>query len=312
MQSRYRTSKPSKSRLIPLHIQTLIVTSIITSDLFTFLIGEKRQAIIVHSAAVSARSKALHALLHNGMIETQMRTATLDDVEVEDFLRFCQFAYTGDYTVPPCTRDDEGIEPAPDDIPEPPPAIEEDTWAPKTKKQRRITPSISFISDHPSDASSVWAVDLKILRSTFENKRYCAIHPREKLLDSCEPTSNTAASQNFTPVFLAHCRLYVFADKYGVKSLRKLALHKIHRTLLTFELYPQRVQDLVELVRFAFMDRNTYSGGADELRALVTLYMASRVDKLKGSEPFVDLLEDGGPFVRNFWLLLRNDLDWAK
>jgi hypothetical protein len=76
--------------------------------------------------------------------------------------------------------------------------------------------------------------------------------------------------------------------------------------LIRFELYPERVKDVVELVRFAYLDDQTYSGGADELRALVAVYMASRIDKLNQADSFLALLEDGGAFVRDFWLLVRN------
>lgn len=107
-------------------------------------------------------------------------------------------------------------------------------------------------------------------------------------------------------MFLAHSRLYVFADKYGIQPLQQLALQKLHQTLVRFELYPERVEDVVELVHFAYSDDYTFSGGNDELRALVAVYMASTIDKLNQSEHFLTLLEEGGVFVRDFWLLVRN------
>jgi hypothetical protein len=53
------------------------------------------------------------------MVEASTRTATLDDIETEDFVRFCQFAYTGDYSTPlwEVVEPEAGQEsaPAPDD-----------------------------------------------------------------------------------------------------------------------------------------------------------------------------------------------------
>jgi hypothetical protein len=40
------------------------------------------------------------------MAESQTRSATLDDIDEDDFIRFCQFAYTGDYSTPPFTEDE--------------------------------------------------------------------------------------------------------------------------------------------------------------------------------------------------------------
>jgi hypothetical protein len=137
------------------------------------------------------------------------------------------------------------------------------------------------------------------LRTAFENRKFSHGLLRQKFLDSCDPSPNAQPNHNFTPVFLAHCRLYVFADKYGIKPLPHLVLQKLRQTLLSFELYSERVQDIVELVRYAYSDDNTFSGGNDELRALVTIYAVWNVDKLNKSNSFYTLLEDGGPFIRN-------------
>jgi hypothetical protein len=45
------------------------------------------------------------------MAEAQTRSVIFDDVLEEDFIRFCQFAYTGDYTPPLCIIKDETSHP---------------------------------------------------------------------------------------------------------------------------------------------------------------------------------------------------------
>lgn len=299
---------------------------IFRSDLFTFLVGSDRKAIIVHSAAITEHSKALSALINNGMAESQTRSATLDDVEEDDFIRFCQFAYTGDYSTPPFTIDEIPrieAEEDPDNIEPLLCPSGEDNWgAPylSTKKGKKDKKRLSGTMVGPSaversakvwglwgvDVSQVIYQDLRTLQTNFENRKFCKELPRQKLLDSCEPLPNSQKNYNFAPVFLAHSRLYVFADKYGIEPLKQLVLQKLHQTLVRFELYPERVKDVVELVHYAYSDENTFSGGTDELRALVAAYMALRIGKLNQSNSFLTLLEDGGAFVRDFWLLVRN------
>jgi hypothetical protein len=98
------------------------------------LVGKGRKAIIVHSAAITEHSKALRALVNNGMAESQTLSATLDDVEEDDFIRFCQFAYTGDYYSPPFTEDEisnfnaDGIPMETEPIP--PPPQPDESWEP--------------------------------------------------------------------------------------------------------------------------------------------------------------------------------------
>jgi hypothetical protein len=311
----------------------LLLTScsrIFRSELFTFVVGEDRKAIVVHSAAITEHSKVLSALVNNGMVESQTRSAVLDDVDESTFIRFCQFAFTGDYSTPPFTEDEIPIP----DVQEAAP-IDDDDWAPSTKKgknNKKGKKSFSLFSDDLAapavsgvtpfafkgstkvwsswglDVSQVNYQDLGTLKTKFEHREFCKEPPRQKLLDSCEPLPNSQPNHNFTPVFLAHSRLYVFADKYGIIPLQQLVLQKLHQTLVRFEMHPERVEDVVELVRYAYSDDHTFSDGNDELRALVAVYMASSIDKLNQSESFLTLLEEGGVFVRDFWMLVRNAL----
>jgi ABC-type enterochelin transport system ATPase subunit len=90
-----------------------------------------------------------------------------------------------------------------------------------------------------------------------------------------------------------------------VQPLKQLALHKLQQTLVTYRIFEARIQDLVALVRFAYSDDNTSSEGGDQLRALVTIYMAARAHFMDRSDAFLDLLEEGGQFVRKFWMIVR-------
>jgi hypothetical protein len=101
--------------------------------------------------------------------------------------------------------------------------------------------------------------------------------PNAHLMEECRIKCNSAAYEDFTPVFLAHARLYSFADMRLVSPLKKLALHKLQTMLMAFELFDERVGDIVKLARYAYdqgPDRSK-DGVTDELRHLVVEYMAS-------------------------------------
>jgi hypothetical protein len=70
---------------------------ILTSPIFTFLIGEDKTEFKVHSSAIAKQSDALHALINQPMAEAASRTVVMKDVNCSTFVRFCRFAYTGDY-----------------------------------------------------------------------------------------------------------------------------------------------------------------------------------------------------------------------
>ncbi|OAL06185.1 hypothetical protein IQ06DRAFT_343418 [Phaeosphaeriaceae sp. SRC1lsM3a] len=74
--------------------------ALIQSDLFTFKVGEERKPFSVHSSAIAATSEPFRALVQGGMSESETRSAELQDVEPDDFVRFLEYAYRRDYTVP--------------------------------------------------------------------------------------------------------------------------------------------------------------------------------------------------------------------
>lgn len=67
---------------------------------FTFLIGPDHVEVMVPNNLAKGVSDPLHALMNNGnMIESQEGKATLEDVDLETFCRFCDWVYRRDYSV---------------------------------------------------------------------------------------------------------------------------------------------------------------------------------------------------------------------
>ncbi|XP_014550219.1 hypothetical protein COCVIDRAFT_21266, partial [Bipolaris victoriae FI3] len=113
----------------------------IQSPQFTFFVGQEGKPVVVHAAAVAATSPQLDALVSGGMQESETRCARIEDVRVDDFIRFCEYTYRGDYTVPPWEKvllgpsyvpgkneqnDDNGVAPVWDEFPaaQEPPSME--------------------------------------------------------------------------------------------------------------------------------------------------------------------------------------------
>jgi hypothetical protein len=76
--------------------------------MFTFLVGMDQTPISIHADVVKNISAPLDTMINNGvMTESTTRVAILDDVEIEVFQKFCQFAYTEDYTLDETDPDQE-------------------------------------------------------------------------------------------------------------------------------------------------------------------------------------------------------------
>jgi hypothetical protein len=294
---------------------------------------------VVHSSAVAATSAPFEALVNGDLIEAKQRSAELKDVEPDDFVRFLEYAYRRDYTPPVWTHDASANNAA--RWPEllvakeltPPPAVEEplptepppddaarqevehqtdsyqtfpDYYTSLREGQRGEFDRLFLNSFKRNNKQDERIYDMTALRIKFhlhnslrdENET-----PNADMLKGFEPKANSAADQDFTPIFLAHARLYTFADMRMIYPLKSLALHKLYKTLAGFQLYNQRVCDIVKLARYAYdhgPDRST-EGTVDSLRQLVVEYMACEVETVGKHVDFKALLEEAGEFATDFW-----------
>ncbi|KAJ5154045.1 uncharacterized protein N7500_009484 [Penicillium coprophilum] len=85
-------------------------TSIIHSPSFTFLVGPRHTKLTIQSGLAQHVSKPLHNLMNGPTRESKHRIAVLEEDDVETFVAFCEYAYTGDYKVPrPEIREDHRV-----------------------------------------------------------------------------------------------------------------------------------------------------------------------------------------------------------
>lgn len=300
----------------------------IQSDLFTFHIGKDRHSFVAHSKAVSTTSNYFKALINGCLKEAQTRLAELEDVDPDTFVRFLEYAYQGDYTSPQWTSDidttgenskkgpgivistnqNTGIVPPGRDVaqsaaPFITSQVSVTSWRSDWPNKNAVPsafgaiPSTRRMNNHGREQSSS--------REIFNKREY--IHPDKEasiLFSSrCAPKPNTPVTQNFVSVFLAHASLYTFADMRMVYLLKNLVLYKLHKTLVCFELYPERLGDIIELAKYAYEhgEDRSEDGLIDALRDMIANYIACERKVLSKHTVFRDLMDRGGEFAGDFW-----------
>jgi hypothetical protein len=129
-------------------------------------------------------------------------------------------------------------------------------------------------------------------------------------LQTREPATKVGSSENVREVLLAHASLYVVAEKWGVESLKMLTLSKRHQTLKMLDLDAPKVQDIVELTRYAYSDEITpdLQNGIDGLRELICHYIAANARMMAEYTTFTALIEDRGALIRDLWKLVTQFL----
>jgi hypothetical protein len=298
--------------------------SFIQSPQFTFFVGHEGKAITVHAEAIAATSAQLNALINGGMKESESRCAKLEDVEVDDFVRFCEYAYRGDYTVPPWEDRPSIPHPPSDDLGNFGFGSSSKTKKKKMKKGSMIEPypETPYVDHQPEEdpveMPSQYAVEVPVSRTELRNQfntppATISTLPKALILDQFEPKGNSAVHQDFTPIFLAHARLYCFAHQHLIEPLKALTINKLQKTLMGFQLYKDRVGDIVELARFVYsnpdLPESSDQDVLNDLKKLIAEYIACEIDVIGKHESFIHFIEEGGEFVRIFWKIVRQFIE---
>lgn len=279
-------------------------SSVLRSRQFIFVIGEKQTEFSVYAAIIAKQSEALNTLINGPMKEASDGKVIFEDVLEDTFTRFCQFAFAGDYITPDFTQlptlapvvttEHEAlvINSIPAD------EVEPETLAEIIPDNGRGTIRITKPLKKPSKRA--------MLRQVLDRKTYDTEEVLETFTARCEVRPNRKSTEGYATVLLGHARLYVFAEKWGIRALKALTLSKIHRTLTSFTLYDARRPDIVELLRYTFSNDNTPDrvDNVDELRSLVMLYTACEVEILLRCPEFLSLIAEGGAFAQDLVRIL--------
>lgn len=260
---------------------------------FKFFLGLNETEIVVHEEAIANQSPALEAMMRGNMAESTSGTAKWHDIEEQTFVRFAQFAYTGDYSVPLVAMDATTISQEHEDpqvVLETPseefyfPAEDVVQWGLSTKKKAKS----GRIADKPPPRP-------------FGSLTYPLLQPRSKFADTCDPVVVCSSEGDIMQGLLCHVSLYILAEKWGIDSLKALTLFKLHKTLCIFPLDESKVFPIVELARSGYSGTPDLENRMDELRVLICQYVAANAKVMYKSKDFQDLIEEGGAFVRDLF-----------
>lgn len=314
--------------------------SILLSKPYTFNIGPQKKQFTIHEAAVAKLSETLDRLLNGGMRESSEHCVCWEDTDEETFIRFGEWAYTGDYKPeePEILLDASLIAPSKHDINETtklePVAnslasfkIEDEseknnTWRHYCKgkwKHSNLTADISCISCNNCFNSCCAACGSKLHTKCLQcrtgskklQKKQSMIEKFNNDATYASPTipftarKNTESCEDYSRVFLSHARLYTLADKYDIPELRNLSIHKLYVSLKEFALYADRMGDIIGLVKYSF--NNTIAN--DKLRTLLVKYCACIVEDMCKREDFQQLINESPDFGYELIKEMGNRLD---
>lgn len=239
----------------------------------------------------------------------QEDTVILENVEVDTFIRFSEFAYKGDYT--PVDPEDLHDLPAANAGT---PTTCDSTQPVKVENSHGSTDEVQLSA--PASGKRKRRDSRERLRNTedaspylynlkqtpwrsFKELKFFESGPYYKHHDIWK-------GEDYTGVFLCHAYVYVFALKYEIESLQMLSLHKLHQSLRACRHF--KTHDTVPVMEYAYLntrDTDDNESRIDPLRSLVIHYAACFIENLVKSPRFLTLLKNGGEFSRD---LIRDHL----
>ncbi|RCI08800.1 hypothetical protein L249_4657 [Ophiocordyceps polyrhachis-furcata BCC 54312] len=247
--------------------------------MFTFAVGPNEREFVVHADLFAKQSPVLSSLMNGSFREAEDAKAFWCDTDEETFIRFCQYTYTGDYDEAPVTIDDVNYadQNVAADHDEPDVGNRCNVVQPLV----RAPEAVSRPGEYPM-SNNLWQAFCFLRGLDFIND--FPLVP-DRFFSSYKPRVNKGRAENYTDVFLAHARLYIFSDRYGLERLAQIALLKLHKILIKFRLFKERAGDLVPLVELVYCNPVP-----QVIRHLVGLYAACKIRKLWRSDDFRELV----------------------
>ncbi|RFU81820.1 hypothetical protein TARUN_411 [Trichoderma arundinaceum] len=260
--------------------------SITTSPPFTFVVGPDQKEYTIHSALVAQQSKVLNALVNGQMKEAVERRVIWKDVDEETFVHFSQYVYTGDYG----NAEPKEAEVKPVVIAFPP--------VPNNANSRERAEALEWgMSRLGLDSiNGLTMIEDELDGPTIVSpKKKDLLWAKFQMLYPSPPTPVSVARtdgphDDFDDVFLCHVQVYFFAEYYGIEALQTLALHKLCKALMDFNLHVKGCGDVARLIQYCFDETADRGEQTNALRSLVCLYAACKVEDLWKVTEFQDLM----------------------
>lgn len=244
-------------------------------------------------------SAPLAVLMNGSMREAIDGAAPLYDVDEQTFVRFCEYAYMGDYTpaqqqpVLTSSKFDWGGS-----------LTSEASFEASSKKKKKKGSSklIYFGEDEAHCGQCNRETPTENLWNEFQRRTYSVVSPKFR------PREHMAEYEDNAGLFICHARVYVFADTYDIAELCSLSLDKLHQALCSFEIVADQMGKVIDLVRFSYCNDNTRDNEVgqdiDSLRRMVVHFVVCVFMTIVKDDGFLGLMEEGGCFVRDLTGLL--------
>jgi hypothetical protein len=268
--------------------------------MFAFLVGPEHVRFEIHSGILEELSQPLTRLMKNGsMKESTEKEAVLDDIEVDTFAQFANYCYSGNYQTTPIVATD----------------IEFDGTLISGNQchycqgyyvtvSRKGTTYCSQCS--PFGPAHVVSASLP---ATFADRKYGSTQYTHDEIRSF--LDNQMPKDEPTARLREHAKVYVMADRYLVPSLKALAIHKLHRDLVKYDMRTHGAGEVVELLRYTYTNTlgvDDAEGTDNELRDLIATYAAWKAPELLKDKGFREMLEEGGEAAFGFACFLAKRL----
>ncbi|KAG6123852.1 hypothetical protein E4U28_002028 [Claviceps purpurea] len=167
-----------------------------------------------------------------------------------------------------------------------------------------IAPEISSLGSDAARQHVTWRPKNPHWERLLQSKEYgfqippCTGCNNEAPLSEMAVLNPGSMDTDFTEVFIAHAKIFIFAVGYKVAELSNLSLRKLHQALCGFRLSKERVGDIMSLVRFCFDQNPDYDSRLKKLLAndsrlkkLLASYSAAIIDVEAPAEVLEDFRE---------------------
>ena len=169
------------------------------------------------------------------------------------------------------------------------------TWVWDDSAPAEPAPEVALPDDFPLEPQPMKS-SKESLKESFCDRKY---ETRQDTITIPPPRPNEEPNENYTPIFLSHAHLYVFAHKYDIPPLKTLALENLHMTLDRFTLHPERTGDIIELLRYIYGSQELKEG-AEEMREMLRGYIGFQMDVLMKDRDFRGLMKEEGELLDDF------------
>lgn len=261
-------------------------------------------------------SKPLNALVHGEMKEASDGVAVWPEVDEGTFVRFWEFAYTGNYTAPKPAivlaletqsshHDEARKEPSPEEHPAPPAPPARPVLEAEIDEEHVMSDRFDrFGFSRPQRVNKS-----KRMPVTGRDELWNQFKKLNYHVPSPPPSPEKMRSPSLmdhSEVFLSHARIYVLADYYDIEALMVLSLKRLHQALVGFEFSRNRADDVTAVVDYCYGNTVDKGGNQDRLRHLLALYTACKVETMWPSTYFQEILERSGELSK---AVIKNMLD---